>query len=398
MSRTSRRCWSKSIGERGHRVRLYEARPGGPIMRSVFVSGREDRKSLRTSDKGLAIREAYQLLNALLANEQALKEQSLTLGKLADLYLESPTHQSKKERTQRDEGAMLRRVVAFLGPTRNVHSVSESDVRRYAFARRQGTGAIDRTRSGTRVRDRTIEADLEMLRRALNWATRERTRTGQRLLQENPLLGVKLPAELNPRRPVLTHDVFQRLLKVARRVHPLLRLGLIVAEGTGRRLSAWRNLRWGDVAFEQGTIRWRAETDKQGREQVVPMSKGVHAALVEARRGQRAIGNTPVFPAPENASQPCSRYLLDRWLRKAFSLAGVPRDDAMLWHAIRRKWATERKGYPVKDVMHAGGWHDEATLLACYQQADPGTIRRVVLHPTHRLVSSGTHNGTHNGG
>jgi len=26
------------------------------------------------------------------------------------------------------------------------------------------------------------------------------------------------------------------------------------------------------------------------------------------------------------------------------------------WHSIRRKWATERKGYPVGDVMEAGGW------------------------------------------
>ncbi len=70
----------------------------------------------------------------------------------------------------------------------------------------------------------------------------------------------------------------------------------------------------------------------------------------------------------------------------------------MLWHAIRRKWATERKGYPVKDVMHAGGWLDEATLVASYQHADPITVRRVVLHPTHRLVSSETHNRTHNRG
>ncbi len=70
----------------------------------------------------------------------------------------------------------------------------------------------------------------------------------------------------------------------------------------------------------------------------------------------------------------------------------------MLWHAIRRKWATERKGYPVKDVMQAGGWLDEATLVASYQHADPNTVRQVVLHPTHRLGSSATHNRTHNGG
>jgi len=45
---------------------------------------------------------------------------------------------------------------------------------------------------------------------------------------------------------------------VAPRVHSLLPLALIVAEGTGRRISAWRNLVWDDVDFEAGTIRWRA--------------------------------------------------------------------------------------------------------------------------------------------
>jgi integrase len=367
-------------------------------MRSVFIDGKEDRKSLRIRDKGLAIQQAYQLLNALVTNERAFNEQSVTLGMLADLYLQGPMHLSKKARTQREEGAMLRRVVAFLGPTRNVQSLSESDVRRYTLARRRGDQSIVRTRLGTPVRNRTIEADLEMLRRTLNWATRERTPVGRRLVTENPLVGVKLPAESNPRRPVLTHDVFQRLLRVAGRVHPLLKLALIVAEGTGRRLSAWRNLHWDDVDFPNGTIHWRAETDKQGHDQVVPMSEAVHAALAEARRAQGAIGSRAVFPAPKGTARPCSRYLFDAWLRRAFQLAGVTREPAMLWHALRRKWATERKGYPVKDVMQAGGWLDETTLVASYQHADPDTVRRVVLHPTHRLVSSRTHNRTHNGG
>ncbi len=52
-----------------------------------------------------------------------------------------------------------------------------------------------------------------------------------------------------------------------------------------------------------------------------------------------------------------------------------------------RKWATERKGYPVRDVMEAGGWKIEETLLRSYQEPDAETVRRVVLHPTQRIVS-----------
>ncbi len=185
----------------------------------------------------------------------------------------------------------------------------------------------------------------------------------------------------------MSHDEYLKLLKVAHRVHPLLRLALIVAEGTGRRLSAWRNLFWDDVDFEAGAIRWRAEHDKTGYEQLVPMSAAVKVALAAARRAQKSIGNTPVFPAPKDPSKRCSADLLGYWLRKAHELAKITPQPGGMWHPIRRKWATERKGYPVKDVAAAGGWRDEGTMLKSYQQADPETVLQVVLHPTQRMVS-----------
>src|SRR5438128_3621191 len=48
--------------------------------------------------------------------------------------------------------------------------------------------------------------------------------------------------------------------------------------------------------------------------------------------------------------------MMDKWLRRAFQLAELAPPWHGLWHSIRRKWATERKGYPVKDVAAAGGW------------------------------------------
>jgi|SRR5579859_4127503 len=117
------------------------------------------------------------------------------------------------------------------------------------------------------------------------------------------------------------------------------------------------------------------------------MSPEVQEALGTARRAQQAIGNTPVFPAPKNAAMPCDRHLFDNWLRRAYGLAAAPRERGGMWHALRRKWASERKGYPVKDVAAAGGWRDTATLLESYQQTDPETIRQVVLHPTQRIMS-----------
>ncbi len=385
--RKPKRCWSKSIGERGYRVRIYEARPGGTIMRSLYINGKEARKSLGHRDKQLAIRQAYELLQAVYANETAIEDESLTVGLLENLYIESPKHLSKKERTQREDAKKLQRVVAFLGATRNAESISASDVERYTMARRRGDGSLLGVVPERHVSDRTIEADLVVLHAALHWATRERTRNGKQLLKGNPLIGVQFPTEKNPKRPVMRHDEYLKLLKVADQVDPLLKLALVVAEGTGRRISACRSLLWEDIDFKKDTIRWRAENDKKGYEQVVPMSEAVRRALLAQRKARRAIGSTPVFPSPKDATQPPSRHLLDNWLRRAYRKAGIEPQPGGLWHPIRRKWVTERKGYPVKDVAVAGGWRDEQTMLRSYQQADAETVRQVVLHPTQRLAS-----------
>ncbi len=382
-----RKCWSKSIGERGARVRLYEDHPGGPLFRSVYVNGKEKRKSLGHRDKELAITQAYELLHSLRTNQQALDQETLTIGMAAQLYLESPQHLSKKPLTQRCDKRELERVVAFLGASRDVASLSESDVRRFTMARRQGDPNLKYVVPGKPVRDRTIEMDLVTLMTALNWAARERNSTGRRLLKENPLIGIRLPKEKNPERPVMSHDVYLKLLEVAPRVHPMLPLALIVAEGTGRRISAWRNLVWDDVDFEAGTIHWRAEHDKKGFEQVVVMSDAVRDALSAQRKAHPAIGKTAVFPAPKDPTKPCNRHLFDDWLRRAYKLAKIVPQRRGMWHSIRRKWATERKGYPVKDVAAAGGWKTEEVLMTSYQQADAETIKNVVLHPTHRIVS-----------
>src|SRR5258705_3482312 len=349
-----RKCWSKSIGERGARVRLYEDRPGGPLFRSVYVNGKEKRKSLGPRDQELAITQAYELLHSLRTNQQALDQETLTIGMAAQLYLESPQHLSKKPLTQRCDKRELERVVAFLGASRDVASLSESDVRRFTMARRQGDQNLKYVVPGKPVRDRTIEMDLVTLMTALNWAARERTSTGRRLLRENPLTVIRLPKEKNPERPVMSHDVYFKLLEVAPRVHPMLPLALIVAEGTGRRISAWRNLVWDDVDFEAGTIHWRAEHDKKGFEQVVVMSDAVRDALSAQRMANPAIGKTAVFPAPKDPTKPCNRHLFDDWLRRGDKLGEIVPHRRGMWHSIRRKCATERKSILLKGVAVVG--------------------------------------------
>ena len=60
-------------------------------------------------------------------------------------------------------------------------------------------------------------------------------------------------------------------------------------------------------------------------------------------------------------------------------MAGLEPQRGSLWHAYRRKWATERKHLPDVDVAAAGGWRSLDALKSAYQQADPETMLQVVL-------------------
>ncbi len=380
-----KKCWSKSVGEWGHKVRVFEPKLGSPISISVFnkATGKEDRRSLGHRDKTLAIRQAYELVAERLAEGKAIDRREITLGMLKSMYIRSPSHEAKKLATQCQDARNLERLVGFLGPSRPVAGLSESDVQRYVAARRKGDEILLGTKPGKGVRDRTIQADLVTLRTALNWGKNHRTRTGARFLPENPLQGVPFPREKNPRRPIMPHSTFKALLEVSKEVNPLLGVALVVADGTAARISAICKLGWSDVDLEKGTIRWKAEADKTGQERLIPMAPDVLAALRKHHSSRTTIGDTPVFPSPKDPLQPCNRFQMDVWLRRAYELAGLTPEKGGLWHPIRRKWVTERKGHSTKDLAAAGGWADENTMTRCYQGADPETIRKVVEVRTH---------------
>ncbi len=115
-----------------------------------------------------------------------------------------------------------------------------------------------------------------------------------------------------------------------------------------------------------------------GKEWQAPISAEVCATLQRLLRERPGIGSAPIFPAPWDPTKPVSRYLADRWLRKAEKLAGLEPQRGSLWHAYRRAWVTKRKHLPDVDVAQAGGWSDLRSLKSAYQQVDSETMLRVV--------------------
>jgi integrase len=168
---------------------------------------------------------------------------------------------------------------------------------------------------------------------------------------------------------------YDALLAHSKAISPLFSLALVIAHETGHRVGAIRLLRWSDIDFEGETIRWRAVNDKMRFDHTTPATQTVLAALQNARRGRAAIGDGWVLPSPSRPAEPVSRHLLRDWWQRGEALAGLAHEPRRGWHSLRRKFATELKNVPLKDLCALGGWQDHQTLLTCYQRSDPVTMR-----------------------
>jgi len=198
-----------------------------------------------------------------------------------------------------------------------------------------------------------VHTDLKLLKQMMTWATMV-TRTAGRCS-----IATRWPAtwseEPNPNRPVLDGETVEKLLAVADR--SVADAAAHEVDGLdGQAARQVRNLRWDDFDFDKKTIRWRAEHDKKRKTWVVPMPKEAERVLLEFRAKHRVIGSALVFPMRNDPNKPVSRHLAADWLKRAYRYAKLERPKGGLWHPFRRKFATERKFYPLRDVADAGGW------------------------------------------
>jgi len=205
--------WSRTLGGYGARVRLFQKRSEGTFFREVWVPGYGyDRKSLGTTDRDAAERLGLELLANLLTQGKAREQGTLTLGELwARFSCECATWLDNAESTRRDDEARAAILLSHFGDACDVRALTPNDVAAFAARRRVG-GIKTIGRDGepivTRaVRSRAVECDIKLLRAMLRWATTVRVQRGaRRLLEQNPLDGMKLEREKNPRRPVATWE------------------------------------------------------------------------------------------------------------------------------------------------------------------------------------------------
>jgi integrase len=228
------------------------------------------------------------------------------------------------------------------------------------------------------VRPRTVQYDLKTLMAVLNWATVVRDGRGTVLLERNPLKGLPLPVEANPRRAVFTDEQFDALLNTAPTIHSLFGLVVIAAYHTGHRIGAVRHLRWSDVDFETNRITWRTAHDKSRLEHITPLTMELRTVLQVERRNRFAIGDGWIFPNPKDPETPLPKHVAGDWMTRGLKSIGIKEGERYGYHSIRRQFATSMKTIPLADLCALGGWKDSQTVIRCYMQPDERTMREAL--------------------
>ncbi|HEX6924490.1 MAG TPA: hypothetical protein VF167_03640 [Longimicrobiaceae bacterium] len=348
-------------------------------------------RCLDHEDELQARRECDQLAGLKLAGQLAAeKSDEISITALFSAYESAKTSRKKPDQAYRDRYRMKLWQRFLRDPSRPALSIDPDTVEAYAdWRREQGVG------------DTTIGHEIVFLRGVLDWALTKRTPSGEPLLRFNPIAKVKRLRSRDPHVPVASPRDFAAVLRYSDRVdrQKLLRPLLILVHEHGWRLSAWCQLRASDldlkpfepapgVVWPYGRIRKRSETDKKGKGAWVPLTPRSRKAAALLLRRSAAIGETYLFRAPRAKGHWQVQHALDL-LHRAERLATdelrrghlIGEDEEIRlggFHALRRKWGSDRKGEPLVDVAEAGQWHP-ATLLQHYQKADPETTLRVTL-------------------
>ena len=215
----------------------------------VFVNGVRHARSTKTGNRRLAEQiDQKHKEELLLANEITRFNPQMTFFQLAAEFL---GHGDAKE-WHRDRLKML---LPFLGTTAigNINKALVGQYRRHRLAQKP-------------ITQTTVNRDIECLRHILYWAVDEQ------ILATNPIARVRLERERRKKKPVLSLEEEEQLLRVAA---PHLKLLIIVAVLTGMRRGEILRQRWEDVDFSRRLLYVSHSKTPEGEAREIPLSNRV---------------------------------------------------------------------------------------------------------------------------
>lgn len=379
MAKAKKKAWSYIAGEKGrNRVRAFEQ--DGRLYLEWTEGGKRNRLPLPHTDKVRA-KQAADTTAAEYAThcaEAKAAREKLTLRTLFEMYLREKTPEKGQQKQQHDLASAQMFLTAF-GADREPRTLALQDWDRFIRERRAGrlVPSLRKSNQGKRpketgprtVGNRTIEYDLKFIIGVLNWATFAGDGHGGYLLDRNPFKGFQVPKEKAPTRAIISDAEYAVLLTAARSLDWRNEVLLVLAHETGHRVGAIRQLRWTDVDLRVGMVHWPEHSDKIGMPHSTALTPAAVAALEKARTEGSSIGNGWVFPSLRDPGQPAGKEFASKAWREMERKARMPRRKGVGFHSLRRKFATDLKDVPLRDVLELGGWRNEQTVLRCYQAA-----------------------------
>lgn len=376
---------SWSTGHKGtDRVTVSKHPRSGMLVLTWYVPSEDGRPRARTRSLGHTngedAREAAKNLAAELRTTVSVGvlpgDGPLVLIRLFDIFSKAMRDIGKDRAVYERTGKRLR---AFFGDQRVVPSLDEHELKRYAHQRKTGGIVLDGSPLGP-VRDRVVQEEMVTLRTVLRWAARRRTASGNTLLTADPILSWKfIPYEKNPRRVMLPHAHYLKLLAVSWNLDNRLWMALILAHETGHRLKSLRGLHWEDVDFVERTIGWQGETEKNGTTHYTPLTDDALAAL---RRYHAAVGSPDtgwLFRGRYAAHALSREHFYELW-QTAHSLAKLAHIPFAGFHCFRRRMASDLATAPLAMVQALGGWKHPHVVVQAYQQPNMDQQRAVLMN------------------
>lgn len=362
------------------RLKSYDPRKQGYVTRSLRFSVRDADGKLIDEAVDRAKAAAAKLANKRIEGQAILRQTTLKELLRAFKRDELPGMKGRHKKAVARELTLFQ---AFFGKEFIVERLTPREWK--ALSRQRASGEIDAR--GVRVaRDkrrpvgpRTVAITLKTLRQVCRWGAACRRTDGSFLLSHDPTRGLRVPSEKNPTRVLLDDGEFEAMVKAAGSVHPLMRPLLVIAGESGRRIGAIVQLRYNDWLPDTGThgaLRWRADSDKLGKDWVAPVTPRLRSEIQHFIRAHPGIGEAYMFPAPESEGA-MDVWLATKWWKRCEKEAEIPRRKGQGWHSLRRRFATARKHLPLRDVAHVGGWKGTQVLSEVYQQPDLDTMEEV---------------------
>jgi len=221
----------------------------------------------------------------------------------------------------------------------------------------------------------TVRRLHKQLKAILSWAVR------MDFIPQNPAARVEPPKRADVSLRVLSADEAQILLRAAQgtRLYPILRIAL----ETGARQGELLELRWGDISFENATLRIERSVRQAGGRVMVtaPKTKASRRTiplsaeaveLLRACRAQAGQASTNDLVFPSSVGGYWDPPNLRRALRSLTDSVGI---GGLRFHDLRHTAASlmEQAGVPISAIAAQLGHSSAAFTYATYVHPSPTT-------------------------